>query len=81
MERPQKLIGQPPAKHPARTAAGRFEEAKINWLWLNVPLATVIFGAVTGIPLWMVIKHPDTGPDAAAMAPAARPMLAQPQFT
>ena len=48
----------------------------MNWLWLNVPLATVIFGAVTGIPLWMVIKHPDTGPDAAAATPAARPVLA-----
>jgi hypothetical protein len=47
----------------------------MNWLWLNVPLATVISGAVTGVPLWMVIKHPDIGPDAAAATPAARPAL------
>jgi len=48
----------------------------MNWLWLNVPLATLIFGAVTGIPMWMVIKHPDTGPDAAAAGPVARPVPA-----
>jgi hypothetical protein len=34
----------------------------VNWFWLNIPLASVIFLAVAGIPLWMVIKHPDTRP-------------------
>jgi len=29
--------------------------------WLNAPLIALIFLAISGIPLWMVIKHPDTG--------------------
>ena len=44
-----------------------------NWVWLNIPLGAVIFLAVAGIPLWLVIKHPDTGPYAGAanrMVPA-----------
>ena len=34
----------------------------MNWFWLNIPLAALFFLAWTVIPLWMVIKHPDTGP-------------------
>ena len=32
-----------------------------TWFWLNIPLCVAIFSAVVGIPLWMVIKRPDTG--------------------
>jgi hypothetical protein len=32
-----------------------------TYLWLNVPLMALIFAAMCGIPLWMVIKRPDTG--------------------
>jgi hypothetical protein len=32
------------------------------WLWLNIPLMALMFGAVCGIPVWLVIKHPDTAP-------------------
>jgi hypothetical protein len=32
-----------------------------TYLWLNVPLAMLIFLAMSLIPLWMVIKRPDTG--------------------
>jgi hypothetical protein len=32
------------------------------WMWLNVPLGLLIVLAVAGIPMWMVINHPDTGP-------------------
>jgi len=47
-----------------------------TWFWLNVPLMVLIFGAVTGIPLWLVFRHPDTGaaaivPDAATVKAAA----------
>jgi hypothetical protein len=35
----------------------------MTWFWLNIPLAAVLFLAMSGIPLWLVIKHPDTGPD------------------
>ena len=31
-----------------------------SWFWLNIPLGLAIFAAVVGIPLWMVIKRPDT---------------------
>ncbi len=34
----------------------------MSWLWLNIPLAALIFFAITGIPLWLVIRHPDTAP-------------------
>ena len=32
------------------------------WFWMNIPLAALIFAAWTGVPLWLVLKHPDTGP-------------------
>lgn len=34
----------------------------MTWFWMNVPLAILFFLAWTLIPLWMVFKHPDTGP-------------------
>jgi hypothetical protein len=34
----------------------------VNWLWLNIPLMAVFFMAMTGIPIWLVVKHPDLGP-------------------
>ena len=43
----------------------------MNWLWLNVPLMAVFFLAMAGIPLWLVFKHPDTGP-AAVLVQAPR---------
>ncbi|HXW43221.1 MAG TPA: hypothetical protein VEL03_00430 [Streptosporangiaceae bacterium] len=44
----------------------------MNWLWLNIPLDAIFFLAVTGIPLWLVLRHPDVGP-AAAASPVAEP--------
>ncbi len=44
----------------------------MNWVWLNIPLGTAIFAAMVGIPLWLVIKRPDTGPGAAAANQMAR---------
>jgi len=43
------------------------------WFWLNMPLAAAFVAAWTGIPLWLVLKHPDAGPPAAA---AGRPAAA-----
>jgi hypothetical protein len=40
----------------------------MTWLLLNIPLAALFFALWVGIPLWMVFKHPDTGP-----VPAATP--------
>ena len=36
----------------------------MNWFWLNIPLGAVFFLAIAGIPLWMVIRHPDHRPTA-----------------
>jgi hypothetical protein len=33
------------------------------WFWINMPLAAVFFAAWTGVPLWLVLKHPDTSPE------------------
>ena len=32
-----------------------------TWLAVNIVLSAMFFAAVVGIPLWMVIKRPDTG--------------------
>jgi hypothetical protein len=34
----------------------------VNWLWINIPLMAMFFLAMTGIPLWLVFRHPDRGP-------------------
>ena len=43
----------------------------MTWFWLNIPLAALFFLAVTMIPLWLVIRHPDTRSGAAAPARGA----------
>jgi hypothetical protein len=41
----------------------------MSWFWLNIPLAGLIFLAMTLIPLWLVITHPEAGrPGAAGVA-------------
>ena len=32
-------------------------------VWASFPIALLFLLAWSGIPLWMVIKHPDTQPD------------------
>jgi ABC-type proline/glycine betaine transport system permease subunit len=32
-----------------------------TWLTVNIVLSALFFAAMVGIPLWMVIKRPDTG--------------------
>ena len=32
----------------------------MNWIALNIPLAVVMFGFTVGLPLWIMLKHPDT---------------------
>jgi hypothetical protein len=39
-----------------------------TWFWLNIPIGAVLFVAVVAIPLWLVFKRPDTGPDVAGAA-------------
>jgi hypothetical protein len=54
-------------------------------VWANFPLALIFLLAWTGIPLWIVIKHPDTAPDHAEAhaylaATAAGPGAAEPEL-
>jgi hypothetical protein len=29
------------------------------WVWLNIPLMVLVFGAMVGISYWLVLRHPD----------------------
>jgi hypothetical protein len=49
----------------------------MSWVWLNIPMGVLIVLAIAGIPMWLVIKHPDARP---ALTGAARPEPAGPRF-
>jgi hypothetical protein len=38
----------------------------MTWLLMNVPLMILFFALWVGVPLWLVLKHPDTKPTLAA---------------
>jgi hypothetical protein len=40
----------------------------MTWFWLNIPLGALFFLAISGIPSWMVIRHPDDRPASADAA-------------
>jgi hypothetical protein len=40
----------------------------MTWLLLNVSLAVLFFALWVGVPLWLVVKRPDTGPTKAEAA-------------
>ncbi len=42
----------------------------MSWFWLNMPLAALFFAAWSGIPLWMVLRHPDRRDEPAIQVPA-----------
>jgi hypothetical protein len=46
----------------------------MNWFWANVPLMVVFFAAMAGIPLWLSLRHPDTGPATPATSSLAENM-------
>jgi hypothetical protein len=33
-----------------------------SFVWANFPLCALTFGAMTGIPLWLVLTRPEWGP-------------------
>jgi hypothetical protein len=47
----------------------------MHWFWMNIPLGALIFAVWTGVPLWLVLRHPDTGPQRRVpkTPPAAQP--------
>jgi hypothetical protein len=46
----------------------------MNWFWANVPLMVMFFAAIAGIPLWLSLRHPDTGPATRAASTPAESM-------
>jgi hypothetical protein len=34
----------------------------MNWFWANIPVMVAFFAAIAGIPLWLTLRRPDTGP-------------------
>jgi len=48
-----------------------------TWMWLNVVLGALFVLAVVGVPLWMVIARPDTGPQPAPAFPERGPRTSQ----
>ena len=47
------------------------------WFWMNMPLAAACFAAWFGIPLWMVLRHSNWGPEHHD-SPRRRPAEPQP---
>lgn len=37
------------------------------WLWINLGLGALFVAAIVGVPLWLVIAHPDTAPTTAEL--------------
>ena len=49
----------------------------MSWFWLNMPLAVAFFAIWVGVPMWLILRHPDRGPaPATAQAPAQSPAQA-----
>ena len=44
----------------------------MTWFWMNVPAALVFVGLWSGIPMWLVLKRPDRGPESLAVQASAR---------
>ena len=39
-------------------------------LWMNIPLMVVAFGLWVGVPLWLVLRHPERHPGENRAVPA-----------
>jgi hypothetical protein len=48
------------------------------WLLLNLLMAAPFFAAWTGVPLWLVFKHPDRGDERQTASGPARSHGAEP---
>lgn len=52
-----------------RARGGRRAAVDImNWFWLNVSIGAAFVLPVVGVPLWLVLRHPDYGPRTAVQA-------------
>jgi hypothetical protein len=41
------------------------EEPTMTALLYNIPLMVLFFALIVGIPMWLVVRRPDTGPQPA----------------
>ena len=39
-------------------------------LWMNIPLMIIAFGLWVGVPLWLVLRHPEQNPQENRAVPA-----------
>jgi hypothetical protein len=51
----------------------------MTWLLLNIPLMALFAALWVGVPMWLVLKHPDREPTVAA-APAVRTLTPRPAW-
>jgi hypothetical protein len=51
----------------------------MNWFWMNMPFAALIFALMTLVPVWLVVTRPDRGPTAAGPAHRAGRHAAAPR--
>ncbi len=42
----------------------------VEFLWINVPLMALAFALWVGVPMWMVLRHPDRHPQETRTMPA-----------
>ena len=49
----------------------------MTWMLLDIPLMVLFFALMAGIPMWLVLKRPDTRPKLAP-APAVRTLTQGP---
>jgi hypothetical protein len=49
-----------------------FKEATMSAqaLWMNIPLMVIAFGLWVGVPLWLVLRHPERHPKENRAVPA-----------
>jgi len=50
----------------------------MTWILVNIPLMVAFVALWVGIPVWLVLKHPDAKPTLAA-APAVRNIVRRPE--
>jgi hypothetical protein len=52
--------------------------SEMHWFWMNIPPIALIFVIWTGVPLWLVLKHPDTAPESGVPGTPSQAQLAGP---
>jgi hypothetical protein len=69
----RKSMGQAKDQAIERLASGRRVKEAImtaHVLWMNIPLMVVAFGLWVGVPLWLVLRHPERNPKENRAMPA-----------